>query len=131
METTTHDSFGLIFDALDCGIIVLDQHQRVVAWNEWIAAASNIATADAVGKSLGALFPGRPLNAILAAASEALEAGASSLLTPTLHPALLGLRTRAGQPLIHSISVRPIGHMLREYAPGLPQPPPPKDVPVN
>jgi PAS domain S-box-containing protein len=111
MQTTTHDSFGLIFDALDCGIIVLDQHQQVIAWNAWIAAASNIAKPDALGKFLGDLFPGRPLNAILAAAAEALEAGASSLLTPTLHPALLGLRTRAGQPLIHSISVRPIGHM--------------------
>jgi len=111
MQTTTHDSFGLIFDALDCGIIVLGQSRRVIAWNAWIAAASNIAKSDAVGKSLGELFPGRPLNAILAAAAEALEAGASSLLTPTLHPAFLGLRTRAGQPMIHSISVRPIGHM--------------------
>lgn len=111
MLTITHESFGLIFDALDCGIIVLNRHREVIAWNAWIAAASNIAKPDALGKSLEDLFPGLRLNALLAAATEALEAGASSLLTPTLHPAFLGLRTRAGQPLVHSISVRPIGHM--------------------
>ncbi|MFA6154458.1 PAS domain S-box protein [Mesorhizobium sp.] len=109
--TTAHESFDPIFDALDCGVIVVDQQRRVTAWNAWIAAASGIAGSDAVGTSLQDLFPSRPLGAILAAVSEALEAGASSLLTPTLHPALLGLRTRAGQPMVHSISVRPIGAM--------------------
>ncbi|MER8517725.1 PAS domain S-box protein [Mesorhizobium sp. M1060] len=109
MLNTSHDNSTPILDALDCGIIVLGSQRQVTAWNAWIAAASNIRTTEAIGKSMEELFPGRPLGPILVALNEALEAGASSLLTPTLHPALLALRTRAGQPLIHSISIRPIG----------------------
>ena len=40
---------------------------------------------------------------------DALDAGSSRLLTHSLHPLLLPLRTRSGGQLIHNVSVRPLG----------------------
>jgi PAS domain S-box-containing protein len=97
------------FDALDSGVVVLDADQRVVGWNYWFASASHISSERAVGKTLDQLFPGRPLVRLTKSVSEALTLGSSALLTYMLNRNLLPLRTRAGLPLIHNISVRPFG----------------------
>ena len=34
------------FDAVDIGIVVLDQQRCIVGWNEWIARVSGYAKAD-------------------------------------------------------------------------------------
>jgi PAS domain S-box-containing protein len=102
------------FDALDSGVVVLDVDQRVVCWNYWFASASHISSERAVGKSLDELFPGRPLIRLTQSISEALTLGSSALLTYMLNRDLLPLRTRAGLPLIHNISVRPFG--VRPYS---------------
>jgi PAS domain S-box-containing protein len=97
------------FDALDSGVVVLDVDQRVVCWNYWFASASHISSERAAGKALDQLFPGRPLVRLTKSISEALTLGSSALLTYMLNRDLLPLRTRAGLPLIHNISVRPFG----------------------
>jgi PAS domain S-box-containing protein len=97
------------FDALDSGVIVLDRDQRVVCWNYWFASASNIPSDQAFGKSLDELFAGRSPARLTKSISEALVLGASAFLTHILNPDLLPLRTRAGLPLIHNVSVRPLG----------------------
>jgi PAS domain S-box-containing protein len=97
------------FDALDSGVVVLDVDQRVVCWNYWFASASHISSERAVGKTLDQLFPGRPLVRLTKSVAEALTLGSSALLTYMLNRDLLPLRTRAGLPLIHNISVRPFG----------------------
>jgi PAS domain S-box-containing protein len=96
-------------EALDTGIIVVDTDQRVVFWNDWMAAASKVSAADAAGRTVAELFPQARLARLASAMREAEESGASSLLTHTLHPALLPLQTRAGRELIHNVSVRPLG----------------------
>ena len=55
------------------------------------------------------LFPGHPLGRLITSISDALTLGSSALLTHALNPKLLPLRTRAGLPLVHNISVRPFG----------------------
>ena len=47
---------------------------------------------------------------------QAINAGASSLLTHTLHGRMLPLSTRSGVPILHNVSVLPLG------ATGRPQP---------
>lgn len=111
MSTQAIADGSLAFGALDIGIIVLDRNRTVTVWNEWIAAASQIGEAAAVGQQLDQLFPDGSLRAVENAVTEALEAGASSILTHSLHPSLFKLRTRAGNPLLHNVSVRPIGPM--------------------
>ncbi|HEY9218991.1 MAG TPA: PAS domain S-box protein, partial [Phenylobacterium sp.] len=98
-----------ILDALDSGLLILDQEAKVVVWNEWMASATGIPAADAGGRALVDLFPGRNLGRLTSAVRDALELGASSLLTHVLHPEMLPLRTRADQELVHDIAVRPVG----------------------
>ena len=110
MPERGNELLDAVFDALDSGLIVLDGGLRVIAWNAWLAAASGIPARDAAGKRLEELFHGAPLSRRLASAiADALESGASSLLTHSLHRALFPLKTRAGRELIHDTLVRPIG----------------------
>jgi PAS domain S-box-containing protein len=95
--------------ALDTGVIVVDVEQRVVFWNDWMTAASKVSAAAAAGRTVAELFPGERLARLSMAMRDAVESGASSLLTNTLHPRLLPLQTRAGRELIHNVSVRPLG----------------------
>ena len=105
------DQFAATFDALDSGVVVLDGDQRVICWNYWFASASDISSERATGKTMSELFPGRDLGRLTTSISEALTLGSSAFLTHSLNPNLLRLRTRAGLPLIHNVSVRPLGQL--------------------
>ena len=99
---------GPTVDAVDIGLVVLDQDQRVLAWNLWMETASRIPAKEALGQPLDALFPGRITARFFSAVSHALDLGASSLLTHALHSPL-PLWTRSGQVLIHNLSISPLG----------------------
>ena len=109
MDGADDPLWGVIFDAADTGLIVLDGQSRVLAWNAWMTSASGVSAEAAVGHSLVEIFPAADLARLARASAEALESGASSVLTHALHPGLLPLKTRAGLPLVHNVSVRPIG----------------------
>jgi PAS domain S-box-containing protein len=98
-----------LLDAVDFGIVVLGADHRVACWNAWMNAAAGIDGDAAAGKALQDIFPDSNLRRLSAAIADALDSGASSLLTHSLHKRLLPLRTRAGRELIHNVSVRPIG----------------------
>jgi PAS domain S-box-containing protein len=97
------------FDALDSGVVVLNRDKRVVCFNYWFESASGISSQEAAGKTLEELFAGRPLARLTTSISEAFTLGSSAFLTYMLNRDLLPLRTRAGVPLIHNVSVRPFG----------------------
>jgi PAS domain S-box-containing protein len=103
------------FDALDSGVAILDVKQRVVGWNKWLASASNVSADAARGKTLAEIFPGKQFDRLNSSISEALNLGASNFLTFSLNRGLLPLRTRAGLPLIHNVSVRPLGQLPYKY----------------
>jgi PAS domain S-box-containing protein len=98
-----------VLDALDTGLIVVDPVGQVLAWNDWMAAASDLPALSAIGRPLPDIFPAAVLGRLRSAIGEAFQSGASSLLTHALHPALFPLRTRSGRPLIHNVAVRPVG----------------------
>jgi len=98
-----------ILDAITGGLIVLDPSERVIRWNSWMHAASGHTAADASGKSLAEIFPTTDLKRLPSAIQVALTSGASTILTHALNPALLPLRTRSGRPLLHDITVSPVG----------------------
>jgi PAS domain S-box-containing protein len=100
---------GVIFDAIDMGLILLDGDRRVAGWNAWLAAASGIPDAAARGQRLDELFPGHGSPRLTTAITHALELGASSLITNSLHSSVFPLRTRTGKKLVHNISVRAVG----------------------
>lgn len=103
------DLTALVLDALDAGVVVLSQDQRVVAWNQWMESASGISAEAARGRRLSEIFRGASLNRLNATVTNALEDGASSLLNHSLHPQLLPLKRPTGTELVHTVLVRPVG----------------------
>jgi len=97
-----------LFDALDCGIVVLDGEQRVVGWNAWLQSASEIEATAAEGRRLEEIFPGAPLPRVKAAVSAALTARLPTLITHSLHQEIFPLKTRTRLPLIHNVLVGPV-----------------------
>jgi PAS domain S-box-containing protein len=107
--------FTGLLDALDTGIIVIDNDRRVVFWNDWIAHASGIAPDAANGRLLDELFPPSSLRQIAAVAAASFEAETASLITHSLHRELLPLTTRSGHALTHDIVVRTLGPKPYRY----------------
>jgi PAS domain S-box-containing protein len=109
MSDPHSDLSGLIFDTVDTGLAVIDRDSRVQAWNGCMASLTGVPAAAAIGKTLaevlGAALPLRLSMSI----EQALEAGASSMLSHTLHPSLLPLPLRQGRPVVHNITVSPVG----------------------
>jgi PAS domain S-box-containing protein len=102
------DTFDEVFDVIDAGLIVLDCNGRVRAWNDWMAVASGIDATQARGCVIQEIFPEASSSRLATAVTEALDAGVSSVVSSSLHGALLPLRTRTGRRLIHNLTVRPI-----------------------
>jgi PAS domain S-box-containing protein len=98
-----------IFNAIDAGLILVDGDHKIIGWNGWIAAASGIAAISAEGRLLEEVFPGLISGRLATAISQALDLGASSLITHALNPTGLPLRTRTGRKLVHDISIRALG----------------------
>ena len=98
-----------ILNAINGGLVVLDRAGRVVLWNLWMRNASGIAQESALGKPLAEIFPEAQLQRLSAAISGALTCGTSAVITHALSPAVLPLQTRSRQPLLHDISVSPVG----------------------
>ena len=97
-----------IFDALDLGIILLDADARIVGWNSWLVNASGWSKTEVSGRRLEDIFPSAIRPSLMSAISNALEFGAARLLTHSLHPRLLPLKTRSGEDVIHDISIQSI-----------------------
>src|SRR4051794_1862958 len=97
------------FDAIDGGLIVFGTDVRIVRWNKWMATTSNRPEADALGKTLPELFPAADLKRLPSAIKTALGSSASTVLTNALNPSLLPLHNRSGRPLLHDITVSPVG----------------------
>lgn len=103
-----------ILDAINGGLMVLDRDGRVVLWNDWLRLSSGIDAGSARGKRLSELFPQSKTQRLSAAVATALSCGASTIITHALSPGLLPLHTRARQPLLHDITVAPIGQTPAE-----------------
>ena len=96
-------------DGLDTGLIVLAADQRVLSWNSWMSSASDVELEHALARTLCEIFPHSRLARLQSAVAQALDSGASSLLTHSLHPHLFPLKTRTARPMVFNVAVRPIG----------------------
>ena len=98
-----------VLNAINGGLVVLDDEQRVIHWNSWMTFAAGHSEADARGKMLSELFAGTDLTRLNSAIKAALTSRASTILTHAMNPAVLPLRTRSKRPLLHDITVTPVG----------------------
>ena len=90
--------YGPAFDAVDIGIIVVDQQHRIVGWNDWIARVSRQPKQAVLGNSLYDIFPTARDTRLSSVISNSFEAGSSSILTYALNT-LLPLRGEGGEEL--------------------------------
>jgi PAS domain S-box-containing protein len=98
-----------VLDAINGGLILLDRHRRVVCWNAWMEAASGHLESDVHGKLLAEAFPGVDLGRLDSSIKAALTSRTSTIVTHAINPSLLPLQTRSKRPLLHDITVTPVG----------------------
>ncbi|HEX3950572.1 MAG TPA: response regulator [Steroidobacteraceae bacterium] len=98
-----------LLDAINGGLIVLDHGRRVVGWNAWMETASGRSEQDTRGRLLAEIFAGADLTRLVFAIQAALTSRSATILTHAINPALLPLQTRSKQPLLHDITVSPVG----------------------
>jgi PAS domain S-box-containing protein len=115
LKTIRKDLIWTLFDAVDLGVAVLDIDRRVIAWNAWLASASTISPEAAIGAGFEDLFPAGSVNHVSIAVKASLESGTSRLLSQSLHPRLLPLKTRSGQDMIHDATVRAVEYPPSRY----------------
>ena len=115
LDSTQNDLAWTLFDAVDLGVAVLDCDRRVVAWNAWLTSASAISREAAIGARFEDLFPEGSVDHVSLAVAASLELGTSRLLTQSLHPTLLPLKTRSGQDMIHDATVRAVDDPPNRY----------------
>jgi PAS domain S-box-containing protein len=115
LDTTKKDLPWTLFDTVDLGVAVLDCDRCVVAWNAWMASATAILPEAAIGRWFEDLFPNGGAKQLALAVSASLESGTSRLLSQSLHPALLPLKTRSGQDMIHDVTVRAVDYPPTRY----------------
>lgn len=96
-----------VSDTLDAGVIVIDDHYSVVAWNEWIVKTTGLSPASVIGRSLFEVFDGLSKTRVQSAITDAFQYGGSSVLTHSLNR-LFPLRNDAGHEVIHNVIVRPL-----------------------
>jgi PAS domain S-box-containing protein len=106
--------YGPAFDAVDIGIIVLDEERQIAGWNDWIARVFGQPKEAVAGKSFYDLFPSARTTRLPSVIDDSFEFGSSSVLTHSLNT-LLPLRNDIGQELLHNIVVRPISSHHTKY----------------
>ena len=73
----------------DIGILTTDRELVVHSWDDWLAAATSIASEAAHGRPLRELAPHVDERRFLARIEETLATGAVQVLSPAFHPAIL------------------------------------------
>jgi PAS domain S-box-containing protein len=98
----------LVLDALEAGIIVLDSDRRILIWNAWMEHTAGVVQASLVGKRILEALPALADTRFSDATEDAIQAGASSILTHSLHADLLPLHLPDGRRLLHDLIIRPL-----------------------
>lgn len=78
-------------DALQVGIIIIDEHRNIALWNQWIAQRSHIPQAEAIDKPFASLYPELQGGRLMQAIDQTLRHKMPSLLSPALHKTPLPL----------------------------------------
>ena len=99
--------FGPVFDSVDIGLVVIDEEQCVVGWNEWMTRIARRPAGEVLGKSFYDIFPDARRTRLPGIIADSFQVGSSSILTHTLNE-LLPLKGEGGEPLLHNIIVRPV-----------------------
>jgi PAS domain S-box-containing protein len=96
-----------VVDALDVGIIIVDEQNKIVAWNPWIETATTLSATSVIGRDLFDLFESLRETRIPSAVSDAFQFGSSTVLNHSLNK-LFALSRENGKAIVHNVIVRPL-----------------------
>ena len=94
-------------DALQEGIIILDENAKIHYWNSWLTDAAEKPLESVIGKTLVEVFPQLTYSRTIKAIDWALKNKLPSFLSSTLNKTPLPL-TKFGQRIEQSIHIKPI-----------------------
>lgn len=80
-----------VLEVMPQGVIVLDEQQRIIFWNEWMTKAARISATSVLGRPLASIFPEIHNTRFVAAVEAALRQGYPALLSYSLHKSPLPL----------------------------------------
>ena len=108
-----------LFDAVDCGIIVLNHKGEVVAWNAWMERYSFIRRDKAMFQPVSNLFTDMSAR-LQQAIGDALSLGLSSIISARLGKASLPLYSseeafQLDQRVLQSITIRPVRYQHQDW----------------
>ena len=92
---------------LRIGLIVVDERECVLVWNDWMQEASGIQSVDAIQQPLSALFPAIANSRFHHALQNALASGYPSVLSNALNNVPLPLVLNDGQAMQQAIQIIP------------------------
>ncbi|MCW2239602.1 PAS domain-containing protein [Azospirillum canadense] len=94
-----------MLDALDVGVVVLDQQRQIRHWNAWMARASGLPPETVVARRFDTVFPPCGNTRLREAIEQALALGVPTTLTETLNGEVFPLRCPDGRKLRHNVLV--------------------------
>jgi len=78
-------------DFLQMGVMVVDQHNRIVYWNRWLESHSNIMSEDIMHHEFAEVFPDLAATRLVDVIQQALEERLSAVISAALNQSLLPL----------------------------------------
>jgi diguanylate cyclase (GGDEF)-like protein len=104
---------GSVLDALNLGIIALDEQRRIVLWNRWMVRHAEMPAEAVTGQDFFVLFPELQGKRLEGAVRQALLDNFPSVLSQTLHKAPLPLfatpaARASGERIQQAVAVTPI-----------------------
>lgn len=102
-ESLSSPIFLQVIDALGIGVMVFDEHKRLVVWNQWLAKHSGLAADQVCGKTFEQLFANLCGSRVDNAISNALSQGFPAFLSQSLNRSPFDLYARSSHSLSTSL----------------------------
>lgn len=119
ISTTTALSVEDVFDALNLGLIIIDNNLKILLWNDWMVKHSNISHSVTIDKQLTDVFLGTVSPAFFSAVKNTINYRLPVVLSTAFHRAPLPLYdkpdlNRLPMRMHQSITITPIKHGLHQ-----------------
>lgn len=103
MENLSSPIFLQIINALGIGVMVFDQHKRLLVWNDWLAKHSGQMAEQVCGQTFEQLFPNLRGSRVDNAINSALSQGFPAFLSQSLNQSPFDLYARSSHSLSASL----------------------------
>ena len=103
-----------LLDSLAVGVLLIDQQQHIVCWNNWLERSSGLTQADVLGRPLHDCLPGIVGSRLDEAIRQTLAHGLAALISPSIN--------RPPLPLFQNADDRAAGRRMEQLIHLMPTP---------